>query len=217
MPTPPKAILGLAFIISLVCGASALAGAALFLMSGQWFSFGFEVSVALACFFGVLAGLGKFKDAPAITLMCTGGALFVGATLAEPYIASRMVGDALPATVVGGMSILPFALARLAAGLVMLGLAGAIVLLREPGRSLPLFFKGVAFGIPVVVALGALAVPGIRNAALGASVVLKLPLGIAAGVVLGALLSISGHCIINAFVAGQGRSEQNPGVTPSAA
>lgn len=205
MKSPPRLILGLCFLLSLVTLLSALAGMAVTLMQSPplWFLFGFELCVALASVFGVLVGLGKIREGPALAMLIVGGTMAVGAVLGEPAVAVRLLGRTGAPITISGVQILPFAMARLGMGVVMMGLAAVTILIRQPGRSFGYLIRAAILGVPVIGALVVVAVPAWRAALMSLSPLMGFFTVIAGFFVLGGFLAASLHCLIRAFEVGQ--------------
>lgn len=200
MPSPPRPILLLILAISLVCGLTSLAGVALGFIGSAWFVLAFEVVTLAASVMGVLTGLGRFNDAPALAALCAGGCVFVAALLAEPTFAARLIqGDAGDSQVIAGVRLLPWAVARIAAGALLISLSALIVLIRRPRASLPLFLRGLAFLAIPAASLAALTFPGIRRSLDSLPGELLTALAIAGFFLFATLVSIALQHLIRAF------------------
>ncbi len=202
----PKLIRVLCLLISLVAGVIALLGVFMLPMSDsdhRWFGVGFEAVALVACLFGIAVGIGRLRNAPALTMLTVGGILFVAAMLSERALGARLAGENLPPMEIRGFVVLPIALAQVGLGVLMGGLSALTVLSRNPSKSLPYLFRGLAFGVPVVAILGLFVVPGIRSQVMGLSKPILTVTLILGGIFLGALVSVSGHLLIRAFEVGQ--------------
>jgi hypothetical protein len=154
-----------------------------------WFVIGFEVAILVASAFGVLIGLGRFADGPALGLACVAGVIAAGSLLG--YLAGQ--GNL-------GVDLKPFLLARgMAAAGIAFG-AGAAVLLRNPKLSLPRLGIGIACAVAFVVACGLAWRFSASLANLGTVTGALFGL-IAAATMLG-LLAAAVHLLIGAFEAG---------------
>ena len=192
-PTPPAIFMRATLLLSAVTLVSALAGLVGSAMSQAYYLAGFEVIVVVACILGVLTGLGKFNSGPSIAIACTAGTIFVGAVLGYISLAGSIFG-------VRPLYFLAF---RVLIAFAMFGCAGGVLLARRPGASMRLLLLGVAFGAPVVLALGAwMKIGAVRQAVHGVNpnllAVLATPLALLA---IG-LISASAHCLIRAFEIG---------------
>ncbi|MCA9312017.1 MAG: hypothetical protein KDA21_12470 [Phycisphaerales bacterium] len=202
----PKPIRLLCLLLSVLTGVVALAGVALLPLSDDdrvWFGVAFQSFSLLASVYGVLVGLGRLKGTPALTMLTTGGMVFVAATLSEKSLSGLLANERVDPTTIGGVSVLPFALLQAAMGMAFIGLSALTVLIRRPRASMPYFFRGIAFGVPVVLILGALSVRGVRDPIMGLGKPVLVALLVLGGIFLGALVAISGHLLIRAFEVGQ--------------
>lgn len=197
-------ILTLVLLLSGIVLVSALGGivATALHKPPMWFILMFEVVVAVTCVFGVLTGLGRFSEAPALSMMITGGIVVVAAVLSEPAVVLKLAGRGGSPVEMFGMTLVPFALARLGAGGAILLLSAITVLIRDPKRSLAYLLRAAILGAPVVLALG-LAASGRGQAAIAnLSQGVVFGLTVAAFFVLGGLFCASAHCLIRAFEVG---------------
>lgn len=199
MPEVPGLIRVAVGLLSVVIGASAIAVALLALTANArpaWTLFGFEVVIAVSCWFGVRVGRGAYRDAPGLALACVAGSVVVGSVLG--YLSLN------PPTL-GGVGVRPFLGLRLLGGAALAGAGAACVLSRHP-RSKALALKGVLLGAPVAAAAAVLIVPALRA---GIAPVFQLgptaQLALAAGafVLLGGLLCASVDRLIRAFELGR--------------
>ncbi|MBL8991189.1 MAG: hypothetical protein JNJ48_06375 [Phycisphaerae bacterium] len=192
LPRPIWMLLGLlSGLVALSAGVTAVL--ALVQRPGAaWFLAWFEVVVLTAGVIGVLLARGRFRDGPAIALLCIAGCVAAGSFLGYLSAGRTLMGQSLTV----------YMLARVAAGGVFAAAAAADVLLRRPGLSVPLLMRGLLAGIPVLVA----AAMAVRTSAL-ASINALHPLAqfgvyIGAFVVLAAMTCASAHWIIRAFAIG---------------
>lgn len=204
MSPPSRALLAFALILSLCCAALGAGGIIVGLRGQSWYVLAFQAVLVLTAVPGVLVGLRVIRSGEAITMLCIGGVACVGALLSEPTLVSGVIqgSGGQSVVMVGGVNIVPWALAQVGIGVMLVSLAGLCVLLRRPGRSFPLLLKGVLAGLPIVVVVGAMIVPNVRGMVLGLPVVAQLILAIVSMAVLGALCAMSGHCLIRAFEVG---------------
>lgn len=203
MPPTPKMLLLPVLLISALCLLSAIGGIVLGVRGGAWFLLAFEVVVLIAAFMGVLVGVGRFRDAPALATLCVGGCVFIAAVLSEPTFVARVLqGSASAAQTIAGVNLRAWALGRIGAGACLIGIAGLMVLVRWPSRSLPFLIRGALLGAPVVASLGVLVVPSIRAGLIGLPLTAIVSIVIVAFFVLGALFSASVQNLILAFDVG---------------
>lgn len=203
MTTTPTIILRLLLAISLFCLVSALAGMVIAFKGQSWYMLAFEFVVVISAAPGLMIGAGRVRSGHAMGMLCLGGVVGVTAALIDPELMKALIQRQTPKVdPVWGVNILPWILARLAAGAVLVGLSALTVLLRRPGRSLPLLAKGMAFGLPVLVCGGLVLVPSMRGKLSALSPVSLIVLAIAGTAVLCVLISASGHLIIRAFQVG---------------
>lgn len=202
MGTPPAFIRLACLLLSGFCLLTAPAGIYVAATTGRWYMVAFEAIVLLASVTGVLTGLGKLKNGPAMSMLVTGGVVGVCAVLSEPTFVSRIIqgGGGGGATI--GPNLVPWIIARVLVGAALVGLAGLTLLLRKPKVSFPLLIKGVLLGLPVAAAGGAMLVPSIRAAVQGLPMVQSALLVVLGCFLFGALVSLSAHCLIRAFEVG---------------
>ena len=161
--------------------------------SPGWAMIGFEIVLLLGGAVGVLFGLGKFREAPGLSLACVTGVGFVGSVLG--YLG---VGGAL-----GTFSLREPLFARLAAA-GMLGLLATIVPLRADLKSWRMLVIGGVLGSAGVGAVGGAVAAYSRG--LPPFVKLAGPAEVArvTGLMIAALLavvlmSVGMHLVIQAF------------------
>jgi hypothetical protein len=199
--------------VAVLVSALVYAGASLVLSSSvPWVQFAFEPIVIGACVVGLLFSLGKFRWAPAMTLVCVAGSIAVASVL----VWKGMLGQVQIEGQDRGWPLMPWLVGRLAAAAVLTALAAVEVIGRD-GRSRRHLTLGVYAAIPLAVSLGA--VYFLVNA--GSSTTPSLApwmstsllalFGIAAGVSLCA----AGHFFIRAFEIGADAAEaKHEGATP---
>jgi hypothetical protein len=105
-----------------------------------WGWLGFEIVMAVASVFGVLLGLGKFREGSGIAAACVAGAWFVGTGM------GRLQTHAAPSQVLSD----PWFLARFATAALFAASGAYAVLVRQP-RS---FRKLAAGGVMLLVVVG---------------------------------------------------------------
>lgn len=96
LPQPPRSIRLLVIVTSVVLGLSALPG--LYLSIGEfsgfaWALFGFELVTLLAAVFGILTGLGKFRDGFGLALACLAGAVLLALVFGIHVDARTKIAD----------------------------------------------------------------------------------------------------------------------------
>ncbi len=200
MTQPPRLLLILVLLISLVCALSAIGGVVLAVLGDAWFLLAFEVVVLLASGMGLMIGLGKLRDAPALGTFCIGGCVLVAAVLSEPTLMARVLqgGSSAPKTI-AGVNMLHWSLARICAGATLIIISALLVLSRRPAASIPFLVRSILFGLPVVATLSVLVAPPVRSTLVALPLAAIVAIVIAAFFVLGALFSVSAHNLIRAF------------------
>lgn len=177
--------------VGVICGAvllSALAGVGLSATRSPpiWFVFGFEALTAFAAVIGLLFSLGRFRDGPAMCLLCVAGAVGVCSLLG--YQAAGKIP---------GVSLYPWLLGRGAAAVLLAGLAGLDVLARDPRNAVPDLVRGA---ILILVLVGS--VIGLWAARGGIQSMpgwLQFVVWLIAGVWLLALMAPAVHVLVRAF------------------
>lgn len=191
LPPLPRGIGLFVSVVALLVLLSALVGigAAGLQTPTVWFLIGFEVAILVASAFGVLIGLGRFADGPALGLACVAGVVGAGSLLG--YLAGQ--GNL-------GVDLKPFLLARaMAAAGIAFG-AGAAVLLRNPRLSLPRLGIGIGCAVGFVIACALAWRFSASLAHLGT--VTGALLGLIATAIMLGLLAAAVHLLISAFEAG---------------
>lgn len=165
-----------------------------------WFFLSFELVVVLGAVFLVMLGMGRYKEGPAITLLCCAGAIGVCTLLGWQASGKQLNGQSITWLVLlrGGI-----------AGLLVLA-AAADVALRNPSKTLPRIGWGLAVGVPLVAVLvlfqrGTLA--AIIAKVSGGSQSFGFGIWLLIGLLACALASASGHLLITGFQIGV-RGEQ---------
>lgn len=172
-----------------------------------WIMFGFELVVALSCVTGLLAAWGRFREAPAMAVLCVAGPVFVGAVLA--YFG---VGRAL--TLEGReepISLDLWVIGRIAVALALAGIAAVLVLMRS-SRCWGYAAKAAAAGAPLVLAGGVLVMfrGPVAGAIGGLPGLVQIALGGLAAVVGLVLFSAAAHFTIRAFEEGRMEGASSP-------
>jgi hypothetical protein len=190
----PRIPRGVGLLVVVICGVVLLsslagAGAAAFNAPPVWFMLGFEVVIAFATVFGILTGLGRFSDGPALALVCVAGVVGAGSLLG--FLAGR--GNF-------SMNLTPMLLAREAAAAGILGAAGILVLMRRPRLAMRRFAIGAACAAAFVGLSGGLWLFGSPLRQLGT--VAGAGVGLVLSVVVLGLLATAVHQLIGAFETG---------------
>jgi hypothetical protein len=196
MPAPPRGAPAGALVLSALLGLSAVVFAVLAALHSPkpaWFMMGFELVMIAASAMGILTGLGRFREGPAMALGCVAAVTAVAA-----YLGYLGAGKQLYAH-----SLLPLLVARegLAACLAVVG--AWMVLARRPDRSLPAFLRGVACGVPIPLLLAA---AWRWRAAINTSGIMQTMVATVGFLVLTGLLAASVHLLIRAFQFGRVRA-----------
>lgn len=188
-----------AILASLGLGATALELARGAREVQLWFLVVFQLVVIGAGVFGMLTGLGRFSEAPALSMLISGGSIFTLSVLAEPALVIRLTGAPGQALVIGGVSVLPFTFAGAVLGVALMLLAGASALARGRAKSRWYLARAAATGLPVALAAGLALWPPAQKAFLAMPGVVAALVAVIGFFVLGGLLSASLHCVIRAF------------------
>lgn len=201
-PSVPRFLSLAALAISAVVLISALMGS-VFAATREppnWFVLGFELLVVIAGVFGVLFGLGRFRDGPAVCLLCVAGA--IGACSLLAYQTAQQIPGSLAQGWLVGRALAAAALAVL---------AGLSVICRAPGKAMPDLIKGgIAAGLFVGSAAGLWLA---RGAIASLEGWLQFTLWVVAAIWLLVLLAPATQWLIRAFA----RPLESDGVGPSRA
>ena len=201
--TPVPLILRIAcLLLAGFCLLTSPAGIYVCAVHGRWYTLAFECVVLLSSLGAVLTGLGKVRFGAAMSIFVTGSIVAAAAVLSEPTLVARVIqggGGSAPAS---GPNLVPWVVARLGAGVGLVGISGLILLLRAPGVSLMLLAKGVLLGLPVLAAGALVVVPSLRAKLMALSPMPAVFLSVIGVAVLGVLVSLSAHCLIRAFEVG---------------
>jgi hypothetical protein len=204
------------FLILLVVGLSALLAASATVLGlaavamaekPAWALFGFELVILVAAAMGVLFGVGRFRDAPAMALVCIAGTIFAAAILGWASVAAS-VGEA---KTLARIPLTPLMASRVLAAAALAAVAAYCVLsrTREAWRTALL---GALLGSPAVAVGAALVNPSSRQSV---AAVLTSPWGaVIAFIVLGALLAASIHLLIRGFEIGSMETKE-PAAPPT--
>ncbi len=170
--------------------AAAVLGLALLSRPVSWFLGGFELVILFASAIGLLCSMGRFREGPAMVLLCVAGTVGVGSLLGYVGAAKLLMG----------WSLKPYLVARMLDAALLALAAAAVVLSRSPAASLSALGRSAAFTAAMVLTVGSAWVfRGTIGASPGPARVALLTL---LGVSLIVLVSASGHYLIRAFAAG---------------
>ncbi len=195
-----------------IAGFSALAGlAALFgmglglaeIVTGQagpgafWMTL-FQLCALVACVMGVLAGVGRFSSGPAMTPLIVAGVLLMAGALSEP----SLIRSGMPRLEVMGVPLRPLALIELVLSLLLAGLSLMVVLVRQPGKTLPKLLVGLLLVVPAMALAVGMVLPATRAHLSGWSPVTMTLVVVGVLTVAGVLLSIGSQFVIRAIETG---------------
>lgn len=201
-PGFPLALRAVVALLSLIVGGSAIAGIVVASRQGPPILVGFEAVILLASAFSFLIGLGYFRQAPAMGVFITGGAVLVGACLGEPRLVLRFMGNPGTGVPPGGVDLLPYAYARLAVALAFFALGAFIVLIQRPMKSFRRLAVGLALALPLALMALAFTNASIRSTILSLNGIALAGVIVVLMIVVLGLVAASGHAIIRAFEAG---------------
>lgn len=218
--------LRLAIPIGALCALSGVALLVHAAIEGYWMIASFEVVVVCAGVVAMLTGMGRYRQGPALALLCAGGAIGTLAVLSEPALVSGFFGTQGTPLVIGDFKILPLMMGRGIAGGILVASAALVVWGRSGARSAGYLIRAglTGAGALLIVVLGLWHAPkdGARAGALGvldrvSGLLTSLPLLVQIVLVILALflviglVSASGHCLIRSFEVGrleEGESEK---------
>ena len=179
-------------VVSVIISLSSLvlvAGAVTETPKPAWFVVMFEGMVLLGCVFGVLFGLGRFRVAPQMTILCVLGAVLVGTTFGPVSVRWSL----------HGYSLFPVIIGR-AAMLLLLGATAAAVALGDNREAWRRTGKGAlllaSFAVGSAAGWWVLVRSGLTNSVHG---VITVAFSIILYLVLTGLLAGAVHLIITAF------------------
>ena len=177
---------------SVVLIALATSAAALLQTPRAIFVAMFEVSVLAAGAVTIMLGLGKISTGRALALLCIAGSL--AAATVFGYLAVN--GE------LAGRNLKWWAIARLAVAGLLIALAAAEVLLRDPRECLKRFAIGTALLLPAAAALAALASASVRARLDGLDALPQVLLALVGFFLILAFVCAGGHYLITAFIRG---------------
>lgn len=190
--------------VSVLVGLSALWGGyeAVAVEPKVWGLFGFEAVTLVAAGLGVLVGLGRPREAPALSAACIGATVFAAATLGR-FSAIVTRSDS---TFSGGQAVTrllrdPMFDGRLVAAAVLM-LIAVMLAFGTDRRSWRKFVTGIVLAVPVVAAGAWLAGPGkswlLEGETAGGSMV-RVLVGVFGGLALTLMAAASVHQTVRAF------------------
>lgn len=177
------------FALAGLCGLillSAMVTIAMAVMQPKpsYFIIGFEAVSVFACVFGVLLARGKFREGPAIGILCVAAAVGVGSLLGA-------VGSHYA---IGSFGLKPWLLGRVGCAGLLAAMAGAVVVARSPSLRVPALLKGSVLGaLTIAVGYGVLVASKTMSGAMAFIAAVGL------GLVCVGLLCASVHYLIAAF------------------
>ncbi|MBA4028504.1 MAG: hypothetical protein C0475_05125 [Planctomyces sp.] len=161
----------------------------------EWWMVLSEPVVLVAGLVAVWLALGRFREAPGLTLACVAGGVALGSAMGFQG-SGRSVGE---------VSLVPWLTARMAAALT-LGVLGALaVLARAPERSLRPLVVGLASGVGALSMLVGWQQGVVGRGLGGLPPGAQLAAGMGLAVVFGGLLATSVHALVVAFKAAPDR------------
>lgn len=204
LPDPGRLLRTLALICSIGVAVSVVPVLYVTLLAGPaklWFSTLFELIVLAAAGVGVLAGLGRYRNAWGLSLACVAGTLVVGAVFASVEIRANFRDDP---TI--GRLILPGAGFRLAMAGAIASL-GSIAVWNRDRASWRLVFRAFLVMLPVFLfaawyASGRAGVLQAPMSSPGAEAI-RTTLLVIAGLVGVGLVSVGGHLLIRSYETGR--------------
>lgn len=216
LPPIPKLI---SAIVALACIAAIGVGAACAVLAvievfrtpkinQLYFLAAFALAAVVAGVFGVLTSMNRFRNGPALAMLCVSGPLLAGAMLGEPALSARLLGQPVEPMVLSGVPIKYLALAQLGCGVLVMLCIPLTVFARNPARCWGYVARAVAASLPLVASLAVFkflprvfpSIPGAVMWGVGAIVFF----------VVVAFFSISMHCLIRAFESGRAGEMATP-------
>lgn len=193
-------------LISLVAIVAAVAGSAATGQAGAWLTFAFQLTIVVAGALGVLVGIGKLKDAPAMGALCVAGTFFVAGFLgyygAGGSIAFRaLLGGDFGAFNEGELPTWVLLVELGAAGLTG-AIAGLLAMGRAPREAWKQLILGIVLGAPVVIGGAAAYKMGLIGRITSLNMIVSTVIIVVLFALVVGLLSASGNAIIKAFSAG---------------
>lgn len=196
-------------VLLLVVGALGLWLAA---ADRRWVTIGFDALLIPAAVFGLLIGLGRFRDGLGLAMLCVAGTAATAGVLSEPTVVNFLKGQR-PTAIVQGIDLVTLTLAKLALAAPMALLAGLVVLIRRPAASARRAGLAIANAAPAAAITAAWGVRGIRQSLAGVHPALTTILVLMSFVLFTAFVSAAVHFAIRAFEAG--RDEDEPAGAPA--
>jgi len=191
-------------VVSAAVGLSAIWGAwdAVGREPRVWALFGFEIVTLIAAVLGVLVGLGRFREAPALSAFSIAGTIFASATLGRfSAIVTRATDAGSEGQAVRQMLKDPMFDARFIASVVLGALALSLALGKD-SRSWRSLTAGILAALPVVAALGWMLGSGrawLLAPVDGAADIARVVGALLGGLALVVLASMAVHLVVRAF------------------
>lgn len=190
LSTRPAGVL-VAILGGIAAGASlVIALAAITDTRPNWILLAFEVVAMMAGVVCVLAGVRVLREGPAITLLCVAGTIMTAALL----------GGVGSNWTVRGFSLWPGLFLRAGIGGILVAFAGAELLSRRPGVSMPLVLRSVLWVLPLVLMIVAAAL--LRGAWPNLHPLAQMLLVLFGGALACVFAAGSAHYAIRAFIVG---------------
>lgn len=215
LPKPPKLVLVLCLLTSLAAAGLALGCGALAArevmenskLNQAWFLVVFMVTALIGAACAFAAGLGRFRPAPALAMVCAGMPMIFGGLLGEPSLVARLMGNVTEPLVIHGVAAKLFCAPLAVCGGAMCLWAALTVLARRPRAAYRYVGQAILAAVPLGASFFFLAT-GRGGAILAhmptvAVVFTKLLLVF----VVIAFISISLHCAIRAFETGKAEGQ----------
>ena len=203
---PNIPLLWLFALVSIGVIATALAGMAITARAGAWLTFAFQCTIVLAGALGVMQGLRKISDAPALASCCVAGTFFVAGFLgyfgAGGQIAFRsLLAGNLDVFDAGKLPTWIFVVDLGAAALVGV-IAGLFALGRSPKNSWQQLAMGVALGAPVLLGAAAAYKGQLAQRLASLNMIVATLIVVTLFIVFVGLIAASANAIIKAFATG---------------
>ena len=195
-PKTPVILLRAELALAALAAVSTLFFAVVAIRGENYFMLAAEGLILVAGVFGVLAGLGRFANGPALAAASVGGAVFTG------VVVGGLETNVLPGFR-GGESVHYAAFFSRFALAGLLGVVASLIIIsRTPARSLRLLVTGGVVVSPLVALVVAGRV-GLIARVQGAIPEVAFQIAtLAAGLVGIALFSVAIHCVVRAFEVG---------------
>ncbi len=196
MVKTPVILLRTELVLSALAVISGLGLAVVALQHEFYFMLASELLIVVAGVFGVIAGLGRFAQGPALAAACVAGCVITGAGV------GGLESTVLPSFRSESTVLTASVLSRVGIAVLLGGVAGLMIVSRTPGRSTKYLVTGGLIGSPVL-ALGAAWRLGLIARLQDGVPEIVFQIGaLVVGMAMIVLVSISAHCVIRAFEVG---------------